>query len=301
MDKEQIKGHLAAIATNVIFGLNITITKSLLSTWMTPMGYTMTRMLFGLTAFWLIALFQGNEKIARRDFVVIAIGGLLGMAFTQAAFSIGINLITPMLWSLIVALNPIGILLLSALFLKESISLKKALGIIIGILGAMLIIIKNKNSNISSNNILGICIAILSVLSYASYIVITHKTSIKYKSITIMKWMFLFSAAVISPFGIRELFEQRLYSNEINIIPVLQLSFGLFFSSLLAFFLIPVALKRIKATVAGIYINLQPIVASFVAIIVGQDTFSWDKLLALTLVVIGVFIVAQNPKKEKEK
>jgi len=296
MNKEQIQGHLAAIITNVIFGLNITVTKSLLSAWMSPMGYTMTRMIFGLVVFWFIALVSGNEKIERKDLIIISIGGLLGLAFTQGAFSLGISLISPVLWSLIVALNPVGVLLLSALFLKESITIKKVVGVIIGITGAALIIIKNGSGGISFNNILGICLAVFSVLSYASYIVITRKTSGKYKSITIMKWMFLFSVIVISPFGIRELPEQRLYSQAISIVPVLQLCFSLIFSSLLAFFLVPVALKRIKATVASIYINLQPIVASVVAIWVGQDLFSWDKPLALILVVIGVLFVTQEAK-----
>ncbi|MCL2880775.1 MAG: DMT family transporter, partial [Treponema sp.] len=248
-----------------------------------------------------IGLFHRNEKITRKDLLVIAAGSLLGIAFTQGAFSIGISLITPVLWSLIVAMNPIGVLLLSALLLKESISIKKTIGVITGIAGAVLIISKNWSGSILSGNILGIGIAILSVISYSLYIVIMRKSSGKYDAVTIMKWMFLFSAIAISPFGLGELPKQRLYSNAIEIVPVLQLGFALIFSSILAFFLMPIALKRIKATTASIYINLQPIVASVVAIIVSQDVFSWDKPLALILVIVGVFIVTQEPNEKTIK
>ncbi|MDR2150192.1 MAG: DMT family transporter [Spirochaetaceae bacterium] len=298
MNAESIKGHFAAIITNVIFGLNIVITKSLLSAWMTPLGYTTTRMLFGLMVFWLIALFIKKEKVERNDLVVIAFGGLLGMALTQTSFSIGISLITPVTWSLIVALNPIGVLLLSILFLKETVSIKKVIGILIGISGALLIIIKNGEGNMSANNFLGICLAFFSVLSYASYIVITRKTSAKYMPTTIMKWMFLSSALVIVPFGIPELSEQRLYSSAITIVPVLQLGFALLFSSLLAFFLMPVALKRIKATTTSIYINLQPLVSSLASLILGQDTFTWDKPLALLLIIGGIVMVTNEPRRK---
>jgi drug/metabolite transporter (DMT)-like permease len=294
MNSEHIKGHLAAIATNVIFGLNITITKSLLSGWMTPMGYTFTRMLFGFIMFWIISLFMDKEKIDRWDFPVIIAGGFLGLVVTQAAFSMGLTLITPVTWSLITALSPIVVLLLSALFLKEPVSLKKALGIIIGISGAAIIILQNKNNSTVSNSFLGILIASVSVTSYAAYIVMMRKTSSKYTPVTMMKWMFLLAVVVLAPFSIGELPEQRLYSPEITLIPVLKLGFALVFSSGIGFFLMPVALKRIKAATAAIYINLQPLVASIVAIIVGQDIFSWDKPVALILVIIGVFMVMHD-------
>jgi drug/metabolite transporter (DMT)-like permease len=71
MAKEELKGHIAAISTNVIFGLNIPVTKSLLSGWMTPMGYTLTRMIFGMVVFWLIGFFHKKEKVALKDLIMI--------------------------------------------------------------------------------------------------------------------------------------------------------------------------------------------------------------------------------------
>jgi drug/metabolite transporter (DMT)-like permease len=41
----------------------------------------------------------------------------------------------------------------------------------------------------------------------------------------------------------------------------------------------------------SIFMNLQPLVASAVAIFVGQDIFSWEKPLAAILVVAGVCLV----------
>ncbi|WP_298980320.1 EamA family transporter [Parabacteroides hominis] len=55
-----------------------------------------------------------------------------------------------------------------------------------------------------------------------------------------------------------------------------------------------VALKRIQPTAACIYINLQPIIASVVAILIGQDIFSWDEPLAALLVISGVLFVSHS-------
>jgi drug/metabolite transporter (DMT)-like permease len=294
MSNENIKGHIAAIASNIIYGLNITVSKSLLNTWMTPMGYTVTRILFGCVIFWTISFFLGREKVGRMDLLVIALGSMLGLVISQVGFAEGLRLITPVTWSLIAALIPIAVLLISALFLKEYISLKKIIGIILGISGAALIILQNKSGGSASNNFLGILMAIGCVISYAAYMVIIRKTSMKYAPITITKWMFLYAVIVLLPFNADEFSKQRLYSSEASLVPIIQLGFSALFSGILAVFLAPVALKRIKASTASAYINLQPIAASASAIIVGQDIFSWDKLLALILVITSVYIVTRT-------
>lgn len=290
MIKEEIKGHVAAITTNVIFGLNIPITKSLLSGWMSPMGYTLTRMLFGMSMFWIISLFQKKEKVAKKDLLMIFLCGLLGLVATQVTFAVGLRYTTPVTYSLILALSPIIVLLLSALFLKERITKFKTVGVVLGIVGASIIILQG-NTNGSANTVFGILISILSVSCYAGYIILTRKISAKYSPVTMMKWMFLLSVILLLPFSYSELPEQRIYSSEATIAPFSELAFALLFSSIIAFFLMPVALKRIKATTASIYVNLQPLVAASVAMIVGQDIFGWDKVLALMLVMAGVYLV----------
>lgn len=45
------KGHIVVVAANVIFGLNVPVTKALLDRWMTPLGYMETRTLAALLIF----------------------------------------------------------------------------------------------------------------------------------------------------------------------------------------------------------------------------------------------------------
>jgi len=63
------------------------------------------------------------------------------------------------------------------------------------------------------------------------------------------------------------------------------------------FFLLPFGMKYIRATTVSTYMNLQPIVASVAAIFVGQDSFTWDKPVATTLVMAGAYIVTTSPAK----
>lgn len=56
----------------------------------------------------------------------------------------------------------------------------------------------------------------------------------------------------------------------------------------------PYSLKRLEASTVSIFMNIQPIVASAVAIVVGQDFLTWDKPFAIFLVLTGVLLVSQN-------
>jgi len=298
MKPEQQQGIVAILTANIIFGLNIPVTKLLMEFWMTPLGYTMTRMLYGTLIFWMLGLFFQKEKVVFRDLLIMAVGGLLGFLGAQFLFSQSLKYTTPVVFSLLIALTHVVVLLLSAIFLKEEVRRRKMLGILISISGAfMIILLSSVQNETGSNNGLGVLFAVLCVLSYATYLVFTKKISIKYQPITIAKWMFLFSALVALPFSLPELASQRLFSAEANWQALGLLAFALLFSTTLAFFLIPYALKRIEAGTVSVFMNLQPIIASSVAIVIGQDFFTWGKLLATILVILGVYIVTTNRKE----
>lgn len=295
MIKEKQQGLWAILSANVIFGLNIPVTKSLMAEWMTPMGYTMTRMFFGTIIFWIIGLFLKPEKIHGKDFLILILGGLMGYLGTQFLFSQSLKYASPVVFSLLMALIPVVVLFLSAVFLKEVITKQKIAGILLSISGAALIILLGSSQGEkSSNSLLGILFAILCVFFYAAYLVITRKISVRYSPVTIAKWMFLFSALVLLPFSFSGLQSQKIYSSETNTLALSLLSFTLIFSTTLAFFFMPYALKRLEAGTVSIFMNLQPIVASVVAIVVKQDVFTWDKPLAVVLVLAGVYLVSQQ-------
>lgn len=298
--EERQQGVLAILMANTIFGLNIPVTKALMEQWMTPMGYTTTRMFFGAILFWLLGTVVKDIKVEKRDLPILIIGGLIGFIGTQFLFSQSLKYTSPVIFSLLMALTPVVVLGLSKVFLNEFVSKIKILGIIISISGAALIILLNATQeSAGSNNTLGILFAVLCVCCYAGYLVLTRTISVKYKPITIAKWMFLVSALVALPFSGSSLQNQAIYSENATLQAYGYLIFALLFSTTLAFFLMPFALKRLEASTVSIFMNLQPIVASFVAIIVGQDVLTWDKPVATIMVITGVCLVTMNWKNSK--
>ncbi|MFA6876567.1 MAG: DMT family transporter, partial [Parabacteroides sp.] len=74
--------------------------------------------------------------------------------------------------------------------------------------------------------------------------------------------------------------------------------FVLFGATFLPYLLIPMAQKRIRPTTISMYNYLQTIIAAFLAIAVGQDSFSFYKVIATVFVFVGVYLVTQSKSRE---
>lgn len=301
MNKKLVGGHIALILANVIFGASTPVTKSLMNPWISPESYTFLRFVFAALVFWGVGLFTESEKVPIKDLLIIGLGGVFGFVATQLFFAIALQYTTPTYFSLIMASTPVLVLLLSMIFLKEMLTKNKIIGVGLSIGGAVLVILGGTTGELGSNNTLGMILAFFAALSYALYTIITRNVAERYSAMTITKWAFLISAVILFPFQIAEVPEQVLFNRSLTLNAALELGFALIFATGIAFFLMPAGLKQVKATTASIYMNFQPIVASAIAIFIGQDLFSWDKVLAAGLVISGVYLVTRKPKRARPK
>ena len=71
------------------------------------------------------------------------------------------------------------------------------------------------------------------------------------------------------------------------------MAFIVVFATVAGYFAIPFAMRYLKATTVSVYTNLQPIVASLVAIAISQDVLTWDKPVALILVLLSAWLVTK--------
>lgn len=297
-----LKSHAAILTANIIFGLGVPVTKLLLDDWVSPMTYMATRSLGAAIIFWIIAAFMKPEKVERRDLLVIMLGGLMGFVVSQTLTAEALNYTSPVYFSLIATLTPVAVMLTAALFIGERITGMKFLGVLLGIGGAILMVVMGQTSGSGSNDLLGISLAILSVLTWAIYMIITRKVTQKYTPVTQMKYIFLISAIVTVPLAWPELAEQRLYhAATFGWDGAAEMAFIVLMATVLGYFLIPYAMKSLSATTVSIYTNLQPMVASFVAIAIGQDRLTWDKPVAALLVLLSAYIVTVVTAKGEQR
>ncbi|MBO2524208.1 MAG: EamA family transporter [Bacteroidetes bacterium] len=291
-------GHLAALAVYIIFGINPNCSKAIIPEYIHPEVFTEVRMLFGAAGFWLLSLFFKREKVEKKDMGLFVFGAVV-LAGTLVAFAEAFRYTSPSYVSLISATSPLVVMILAAVFLKEPISIRKSAGVFVGICGALMIVLFSWKIDANAHP-LGLLLCFVNILFYAAYLLITRSVSKKYSPVTMMKWMFLYGSIICAPLAIYHLSQETcpMLYHAVPVSAWLNLLTILIFATVVSYFLLPLSLKVLRPTTVSMYSNLQPVVTACVAIALGQDIFTWNKPVALVLILIGVYLVTTSRAKD---
>ena len=294
-----MKGHILIMLANILFGASMPVFKYLLTADVPPEAITIMRAIFACMMFWLVSFFIPKENVLPKDLCLLFVCALCGVGINQWLFVIGLKNSSPVNASIIATAVPIFVLLLAALVLKEPITAKKSLGVFLGVSGGLLLVFNSTQTTSGTNSLWGDMLMLLNQLMYSVYLVLSKPLSRRYSSVIMMKWMFLFSTLALAPFCLQYMQYVPMFHREtFNVSQLYALLYLLFGATFVSFMLIPMALKQIRPTTVSMYNYVQPIIASAIAVAVGQDTFSMQKLLSAALVFVGVYLVTQSKKRK---
>ena len=110
MTREKWQGHIAILMTNVIFGLNTPIAKTLVPEWIHPFALTLVRMSCATLIFWSISLFLPREKVSFKDLTILFFAALFGLIGAQLSFAVALQYSSPVNISLIAAMTPVPVI-----------------------------------------------------------------------------------------------------------------------------------------------------------------------------------------------
>ena len=294
MDKEKLAGHLSIAGAYGIFGLNIIFCKDIAnSSLVSPIVLFTLRAAGALVLFWLLGMTQAKEKVRGRDFPGIVLASVVGLLVPQLTFLMAIAQATPVDTAIMGTLGPIFTMFFAFFFVKEPITMKKAGGVAVSFGGILFLIFNSAHTGgATASTPLGILLLLLNSLSFSFYLGVFRPLISRYNVVTFMKWMFLFSLLLSLPFSIK-----GLISLDYAAIPTAvrwEIASLIFFATFIAYSLIPVGQKRLRPTIVSMYSYLQPIIASVISVWVGMDMLTWQKLLAVVLIVAGVVLVSRR-------
>ena len=270
------EANIYMIISKTFSGLNMNALKYLLPLWISPLTGVTLRCTFAALAFWIISLFTQPETSTRREKILLFLLGALGIYGFMFFYLLGLSKTTPVSSSIFSSLQPIWVFILSVIFFKETITKMKITGILIGLGGALLCILTQKNDDLASDAFTGNLLCLLSSMAYAIYLIASNR--------------------ILKHVGV---IEATLFTFPIHWKPMAVLAFVLIFPTVISYLLIPVGLKYLKTTLVAIYGYLILIVATITSLALGQDRFSWSQLIAVLLICSSVYFVEIAESKEK--
>jgi drug/metabolite transporter (DMT)-like permease len=290
-----LKAHMAIVGANVIYGMNFVIAKGLMPEYLMPRAIILLRITGSMLVFWLVSLMLPKEKVERRDLFKIAVCAFFGVSLNQTLFFEGLNLTTPINASIIITLTPVLVLIFANFFIHDKITLNRLIGILLGAGGAVIVILMGGSVAFHSGTLLGNILILINSVSYALYLVLIKPLQERYSALTIMKWVFFFGLIFVFPFSI-QIFVKSNFTN-IPFNAWAALAYVVFITTAFAYFLNNYSLRTVSASVNGIYIYLQPLVAAFIAIFFGKDHLTVYKVAAALMIFAGVYFVTRRSRQ----
>ncbi len=284
------KGHLALLATNILFAINFTAVKYLINGgFIQAFGLNIIRVAITALLLWAAFLFKKEKTIIhKKDVGRLVLCALTGIAINQLLFVKGLSLTWSIHASLLMLTTPILITLIAAWLLKERLNNYKIAGLALGIAGALLLVLSKEKTGKAPSPVLGDVFIILNAIAYTLYFILVKPLMKAYDPVVILRIIFTTGFFIMLPFCYKEFADTnwQLYSAKEFIVLALIVIGGTFCAYLFNIY----GIKILGASVAGAYIYAQPVFAATIAIFFGGENLSLYKIFAAALIFAGVYL-----------
>ena len=293
--KKDFRAHGAMLLAMVLFGLMATFSKDVLTRGgITGPQLVAFRVIGAALIFWLGSLFVPQQRIERRDLLKVAGAGFFGFAVAQGGYIVGLSFTSPINATIELTTMPIFTLILSSILLHQRITARRALGIIMGFIGAVLLISRTTAGDGRPTDFRGDLLILVSQVGYAFYL--THYSTVirKYDAFTFNKWTFTFASLFILPFTLSHM--ARIPWSDLSIKTGLELVYIVVGATFFTFLLVVFAQRRLLPTTVSVYNYVQPFVAVVASTVMGLAVPQWMHAIAAALIFTGVWLVVRVDK-----
>ncbi|AEI35885.1 MULTISPECIES: DMT family transporter [Francisella] len=240
-----------------------------------------------------LAITKDEDKLSKKSIYIAALTGLF-LALDLAFYGISLIYTSIAEASLLTNLCPFITTFIAIIFLKEKVSLKYYLVLLVAFIGLLLLM---SQSGLSSQHLLGNWLAIISAVFYALFIIFSKKLR---DSCSTFRMMFIASLS-----GSATLFILAFIFNE-QIIPttlsgVLILLAIAIFGHLLGNILYISRVKYISLAMSSLVLLVGPVFALLYGYILFRETFSIQQLIGMFIIILSVYLGKKVLEKQVTK
>lgn len=284
-------GYLYLLITFFCWGSIYVVSKYALAV-MGPVTVSFCRYLVSVVCLYGILKWKGgHKKIAKEHWPYLLILGGLGYFAAIILQLGGTALLSGSLASLINSLNPVMISILAAVFLKEKITWKNVLSIVVSLIGVY-IILGNGSMQI---NPLGILLSAGSVVLWSAASVSIRKISGYYDPVQIALYGMCIALLFNIPAAVLE--NVFLTQSHPTVVALLSCLFVAVFGTAVAHTCWNKSLQLLSASTCSMFYPLQPLVSAVLGVLLLHEVITWQFVVGAVLICSGIVITFLPSKK----
>ncbi|MCY4018800.1 MAG: DMT family transporter [Chloroflexi bacterium] len=283
-----LRGTFYGITAASIWG-GMYVVSDVVLTVIPPFTLLSLRILLGLLALWPIFRRAGLSLPAPLVIRELLIVGLIGLGLSLGTQFLGTDLSTAVNGALVTSASPALVVLFAALLLKEKLTSRRALALVLASAG-LLVILDPTSANFGGETFLGDVFLALSALTWGLYSVLVRRVSIRHRlhTLTITLVGLLGGLALSLPASIVELSTRPI--GPLDAGALLGVAYLGIVSTALALLLWNRAFALVPATVASLFFFAQPVSGALLAAIFLGQTLTIQLGIGGALIAAGVLL-----------
>lgn len=292
-DNKSIIAHLSMFGACAGWGLMAPVGKDAMSHGVSGLSMVTFRVVGACLLFLVASLFAKKERVPWNDKLMFAGAAVFGLLLNQCCYTLGLSFTSPINASIVTTSMPIFAMLLSALILKEPITGKKAIGVLMGCSGALMLILTSA-THVSDKvgDIRGDLLCLFAQFSFALYLSLFNPLIKRYNVFTINKYMFSWASLMLLPFTFGETFAT--VNSGLTMKTWLEVGYVVSVGTFFCYILTMIGQRALRPTVVSVYNYVQPIVSVFASLLMGIGVLKPTHALAVILVFTGVWLVTKS-------
>jgi drug/metabolite transporter (DMT)-like permease len=288
MNKKTLLGLLSGLAAASLWGGMYVVSKVVLEI-IPPFALITLRLLLGAGTLAIPVALRGQLELSRARFWKVFGTGAIGYGISLGFQFIGTKLSTAANGALVTSATPAFILPFAALLLRERITWRKTLALLVSTLG-VLAVIDPRTAGLQPEQFIGNLCLLAAALTWALYSVLVRKVTRELDVLTVSLIAFLGGLPVAVPLGLRELAGAGIGAITPGILAGI-LFLGLI-ATALAMYLWNTAFASLDAGVAALTFFAQPVVGAVLGSIFLGEVITPLFLLGGFFIGLGILIAS---------
>lgn len=288
------KEYIYAIISVLLWSTTATVTKILLGN-LDSIQILLFGSLFAVIFLFMINCIKGNlneiKNYKLKDYSKIFTIGILGTFLYNLFLYLGINTLQASQAFIINYLWPIMTVIFACIILKERITIKTIIAIIISFIGVIIVSSNGNLLNIEKSSIIGTIYCILAAISYGLFSVLNKKQNYNKYISMMLYYLTSFCISLIYCVCAKKTF-----------IPEMNQLLGLLwigvFTSAIAFTSWAIALEKGDTARISNIAYITPFISLVWTSVLLKENLNIYSVLGLIIIILGIFIQMQNNKKD---
>ena len=290
-----LRAHIALLGCNIVWACDYPFYNLLLGKYLAPAAMVSASLIVAAILSWLPLFWERGERIERKDWGIIIVAAILIGVVRKTMMMFGLSRTSPIDGSIIATITPLLVLVVSVAAHVERFTLRKLLGLVVGMSGAMAIIFTSSSAKHTNSELWGNVMMICSGTVTALYMVFFKRLVTKYRVTTLLRAIYTISAVVMLPFGLKPMTEVAFHDFNAHI--WLATAFVLIVPTYLPNILLNYSLRFVPPTTSSIYTYVQPVLAVALSVAMGLDHLHLDTLLFALILFTGVGLVISDNRQ----